>query len=72
MGLGLAGHSAAIAGALVLGVFSGSAAWWIILAAAVSAFRSLLGPAGLRRLAAGSSVLIGLLGGLAIAASLAA
>jgi threonine/homoserine/homoserine lactone efflux protein len=72
VGLGLAGHSAAIAAALVLGIFSGSAAWWIILAACVSAFRSRLGPAGLRRLAAGSSVLIGLLGGLAIAASLVA
>jgi threonine/homoserine/homoserine lactone efflux protein len=72
VGLGLAGHSAAIAAALFLGIFSGSAAWWIILAACVSAFRSRLGPAGLRRLAAGSSILIGLLGGLAIAASLAA
>jgi threonine/homoserine/homoserine lactone efflux protein len=72
VGLGLAGHSAPIAAALVLGVFSGSAAWWITLAASVSAFRSRLGPAGLRRLAAGSSVLIGLLGGLAVAASLAA
>ena len=72
VGLGLAGHSAAIAAALVLGIFSGSAAWWIVLAACVSAFRNRLGPAGLRRMVAGSSVLIGLLGGLAIAASLAA
>jgi threonine/homoserine/homoserine lactone efflux protein len=72
LGLGLAGHSAAVAAALVLGVFSGSAAWWVILALAVSMSRSRLGPANLRRLAAGSSVLIGLLGALAIAVSLAA
>ena len=72
VGLGLAGHSAPVAAALVVGVFAGSAAWWMILAASVSAFRNRLGPTALRRLAAGSSVLIGLLGGLAIAASLAA
>jgi threonine/homoserine/homoserine lactone efflux protein len=72
IGLGLAGHSTPIAGALVLGVFAGSAAWWIVLAIAVAAFRSRLGPMGLRRLAAGSSALIGLLGLLAIAASVAA
>jgi threonine/homoserine/homoserine lactone efflux protein len=72
VGLGLAGHSAPVAAALVLGVFAGSAAWWVILAASVSTFRNRLGPTALRRLAAGSSVLIGLLGGLAIAASLAA
>jgi threonine/homoserine/homoserine lactone efflux protein len=72
VGLGLFGHSAPIAAALVLGVFCGSAAWWVLLAVAVSAFRSRLGPKGLSRLAAGSSVLIGLLGALAIATSLAA
>lgn len=72
IGLGLAGHDAATAGALVAGVFSGSATWWVLLAVTVSAFRGKLGAEALRRLAAGSSVLIGLLGIVAIGASLAA
>jgi threonine/homoserine/homoserine lactone efflux protein len=72
LGLGLAGHGAATAGALVLGVASGSSAWWLLLALAVSAFRDRLGQAAVSRLAAGSSVLIGLLGVIAVAASLAA
>ena len=72
VGLGLAGHEAPVAAVLVLGVFSGSATWWVVLAAAVSAFRPRLGPNALGRLAAGSSVLIGLLGVVAIGASLTA
>jgi threonine/homoserine/homoserine lactone efflux protein len=72
VGLGLAGHEASVAAALVLGVFSGSATWWVILALTVSAFRPRLGPAALGRLAAGSSALIGLLGLAAIGASLTA
>ncbi len=72
VGLGLAGHDTATAAALVLGVFTGSASWWVILAVVVAAFRGRLGPTALRRLAAGSSVLIGLLGVVAIGASLIA
>lgn len=72
VGLGLAGHDTPTAAALVLGVFSGSASWWVILAVAASAFRDRIGPSALRRLAGGSSVLIGLLGLVAIGASLAA
>jgi threonine/homoserine/homoserine lactone efflux protein len=72
VGLGLAGHDLPSAAALVAGVTSGSSAWWLMLAALVAAFRPRLGPAGLARLAAGSSVLIGLLGATAVAASLAA
>ena len=72
VGLGLAGHEAPIAASLVAGVFSGSATWWVILAMAVSAFRPRLGPGALSRLAAGSSLLIGLLGLVAIGASLTA
>ena len=72
VGLGLAGHDPASAAALVAGVFAGSATWWVVLAVAVSAFRARLGPGVLRRLAAGSSVLIGGLGLVAIGASLAA
>jgi len=72
VGLGLAGRDAVAAGALVLGVFSGSATWWLILAAAVSTFRERMGPGAQRRLAGASSVMIGLLGIAAIGASLAA
>jgi threonine/homoserine/homoserine lactone efflux protein len=72
VGLGLAGHETPVAAALVLGVFSGSAAWWLVLAAGVSAFRDRLGPSALRRLATGSNALIGLLGLAVIAASVAA
>ena len=72
LGLGLSGHDTPTAAALVLGVFSGSAAWWIVLALVVGAFRTRIGPNALRRLAAGSSVLLGLLGSAAIGVSLAA
>ena len=70
--LGLTGHDPATAAALVLGVFSGSATWWVILALVVAAFRGRFGPAGLRRLAAASSILMGLLGVVAVGVSLAA
>jgi threonine/homoserine/homoserine lactone efflux protein len=44
-GLGLAaGAGAAAAGWVVLGVFSGSAAWWLLLSSAASALRSRLSP----------------------------
>jgi threonine/homoserine/homoserine lactone efflux protein len=72
VGLGLASHDTAAAAALVGGVALGSSAWWLVLAAIVAAFRPRLGPAALARLAAGSSLLIGLLGAAAVAASLAA
>jgi threonine/homoserine/homoserine lactone efflux protein len=72
LGLGLAGHGTATAGALVIGVTSGSSAWWLLLALTVSAFRGRLSRAGLSRVAAGSSVLVGLLGAIAVGASLAA
>ena len=39
-GLGLSGGSYVSAGLLVLGVFSGSALWWLLLSGLVSAFRS--------------------------------
>jgi hypothetical protein len=68
----LAGHDAIGTAALVLGVFLGSAVWWVALALAVSAFRARLGSAAQQRLAAGSSVFIGLLGLAAVLASLVA
>ena len=65
-------HDAIATAALVLGVFLGSATWWVALALVVSAFRARLGLAALQRLAAGSSVFIGLLGLAAVVASLVA
>lgn len=72
VGLGLAGHEAPVAAALVLGVFSGSASWWLVLAGGVSAFRDRLGSGAIRSLATGSNALIGLLGLAVIGASLVA
>ena len=69
--LGLAGNDAPVAAALVLGVLSGSAAWWLVFATGVNAFRDRLGPGAIRRLASGSSALIGLLGLAVIGASVA-
>jgi threonine/homoserine/homoserine lactone efflux protein len=70
LGLGLAGHDVASSAALVAGVSLGSATWWLILAVVASALRPRLSPAVLGRVAAGSSVLIGLLGSVAVVASL--
>jgi threonine/homoserine/homoserine lactone efflux protein len=49
-GLGLASTSGKYvsAGVLVLGVFSGSALWWLILSSGVGLFRARFNPAGLR------------------------
>ena len=67
----LVGRGGPDAAALVLGVFCGSAAWWLLLVAAVGALRPRLGPRPLRRVSAASAVLIAALGALAIAGSLA-
>jgi threonine/homoserine/homoserine lactone efflux protein len=72
VGLGLAGHDTPAAAAIVLGVFSGSAAWWVILAGTVSVSRVWLTAPAQQRLAVGSSFFIGLLGVAAILASLSA
>lgn len=72
VGLGLAGHDVLSAAALVLGVILGSATWWLALAVVVSSYRARIGPETIRRLAAASSMLIGLLGVAAVVASLAA
>ncbi len=58
-GIGLAAHpSTAAAGLVVLGVFLGSAAWWLILAAVAGGLRGRLGPRLMRT--------INLISGLAI------
>lgn len=63
-GLGLAGfEGGALATlALVVGVFVGSAAWWLLLSGGVSLFRTRLTPAGLRwvnRIAGGVIIAFG-------------
>ena len=59
VGLGVTGGDALGATALTLGVFAGSAAWWVILVGAVGAFRTRITPRGLRRVNMASGVLIG-------------
>ena len=59
VGLNVTGGDAAGAGLLTLGVFAGSAAWWIVLVTAVGALRSRLTPSGMRRINVASGALIG-------------
>ncbi|MBI4277208.1 MAG: LysE family transporter [Armatimonadetes bacterium] len=66
-GLGVAGEgSYAAAATLVLGVFAGSALWWVILSGGVGVFRDRLGPRGLRWLNRISGAVIGGFGVLAL------
>jgi threonine/homoserine/homoserine lactone efflux protein len=69
VGLGVTGGDAAGATLLTLGVFAGSAAWWVVLVAAVGAFRSRLTPTGLRRVNIVSGLVIGAFGIVAIASA---
>ena len=59
VGLGVTGGDAGGATLLTLGVFAGSAAWWVVLVTAVGAFRSRLTPTGLRRVNIVSGLIIG-------------
>ena len=59
LGLGITGGNAAGATLLTLGVWLGSATWWVILTTVVGAFRSRITPAGLRRVNIVSGLLIG-------------
>ena len=70
VGFGLIAHGGPGAVALVLGVFSGSATWWVLLVAAVGALRPRVGPGALRRVTAGSAGLIAAIGAVAIWTSL--
>jgi threonine/homoserine/homoserine lactone efflux protein len=65
-GLGVTGGDAAGAALLTLGVFLGSAAWWVVLVGAVGAFRSRITTAGLRRVNRASGLLIGAFGVVAL------
>ena len=59
VGLGVTGGDAAGATLLTLGVFAGSAAWWVVLVTAVGALRTRITPGGLRRVNMASGLLIG-------------
>ena len=70
VGFGLVAHGGPGAAALVLGVFSGSSAWWVLLVAVVGVLRPRVGPVALRRVAAASAGLIAAIGAVAIWTSL--
>ncbi len=71
-GLGLAaGAGGASAVALVLGVFAGSAAWWLTLALGVGIFRDRLDASGLRWVNRASGVVIAAFGVAALVSLLA-
>ena len=59
VGLGVTGGNAAGATLLTLGVFAGSAAWWVVMVTVVGAVRSRLTPTGMRRINVASGALIG-------------
>jgi threonine/homoserine/homoserine lactone efflux protein len=71
VGLGVTGGDAAGATLLTLGVFAGSALWWVVLTTVVAAFRSRLSTTGMRRVNMASGVLIGAFAIVAIVSSLA-
>jgi threonine/homoserine/homoserine lactone efflux protein len=71
VGLGVAGDDAAGAAALTIGVFLGSAAWWVILVLVVGALRGRLTPTWMRRINVASGLLIGAFAIVAIGTSIA-
>ncbi len=62
LGLGSMGGDPLMAGLLVLGVFLGSALWWLGLAVGVGAFRRAIGETVMRRINRASGLLIGAFG----------
>ncbi len=70
VGFGLVSHGGPGAVALVLGVFAGSSAWWVLLVATVGALRPRVGPVALRRVAVASAALIAAIGAVAVWTSL--
>ena len=71
VGLGVTGGTAAGATLLTLGVFAGSAAWWVVLVTAVGALRSRLTATGLRRVNVVSGLAIGAFAIVAITSAVA-
>jgi threonine/homoserine/homoserine lactone efflux protein len=70
VGLGVTGGDAAGATLLTLGVFAGSAAWWLVLVTVVGAVRSRLTTTGMRRINLASGALIGAFALVALATAL--
>jgi threonine/homoserine/homoserine lactone efflux protein len=70
VGLGVSGGDIAGATALTLGVFAGSALWWVVLTTVIAAFRTRITPRWLRRVNIVSGLVIGGFGLVAIATSL--
>ena len=70
VGLGVTGGDPAGAILLTLGVFAGSALWWVVLTTLVGAFRSRLTTTGMRRVNMASGLLIGAFALVAIATAL--
>ncbi len=59
VGLGIRAGTSGGAALMTLGVFGGSAAWWVVLTVAVGALRSRITPPWLRRINVASGLLIG-------------
>ncbi len=72
VGLGVTGGDALGATVLTLGVFAGSAAWWVILVGVVGAFQTRITPRGLRRVNMASGLLIGAFALVALASAFVA
>jgi threonine/homoserine/homoserine lactone efflux protein len=65
-GLGITNRTALDAALMTLGVFAGSACWWLVLTTTVALLRSRVTPRVLRGVTAASGLLIGLFGLVAI------
>lgn len=72
VGLGVTAGDLAGAATMTLGVFLGSAAWWVALIVAVGALRSRITPTWLRRMNVASGLVIGAFALVAIGSSLQA
>jgi threonine/homoserine/homoserine lactone efflux protein len=59
VGLGVRGGTTAGAALMTIGVFGGSAAWWVVLTSAVGGLRARITPRWLRRINVVSGLLIG-------------
>ena len=71
VGLNVTGDDAGGTASLTLGVFGGSAAWWMLLVGVVGAVRSRLSAAGLRRINLASGAVIGAFALVALATAVA-
>jgi threonine/homoserine/homoserine lactone efflux protein len=58
-GLGVTSGATGGAALVVLGVLLGSAAWWVVLTAAVATFRSRITPTWVHRINVASGIVIG-------------